>query len=239
MHQLITTNSMKMTSREIAELVESRHDKVKQSIERLAAKGVIESPPMGNFRNSNNVEGQEYIFTGEQGKRDSIIVVAQLSPEFTARLVDRWQELERRSIAPANPAQMSRLQLIQLAMQAEQERLQLENTVDELKPRAAVADRLTGATGNMSIRDSAKSLKIAERTLVLWLLEHKWLYRDMKGRLRGYSDKTPKYIEHKVTPIPSDTDADRVSMQPMITPAGLARLADIFNVEDEVYQEAA
>ncbi len=37
---------------------------------------------------------QAYIFEGEQGKRDSIIVVAQLSPEFTARLVDRWRELE-------------------------------------------------------------------------------------------------------------------------------------------------
>jgi hypothetical protein len=37
---------------------------------------------------------KHYRFTGEQGKRDSIVVVAQLSPEFTARLVDRWQELE-------------------------------------------------------------------------------------------------------------------------------------------------
>jgi phage regulator Rha-like protein len=27
-------------------------------------------------------------------KRDSYVVVAQLCPEFTARLVDRWQELE-------------------------------------------------------------------------------------------------------------------------------------------------
>jgi hypothetical protein len=29
------------------------------------------------------------------GKRDSYTVVAQLSPEFTARLVDCWQELEQ------------------------------------------------------------------------------------------------------------------------------------------------
>ena len=28
------------------------------------------------------------------GKRDSYVVVAQLSPEFTDRLVDRWQALE-------------------------------------------------------------------------------------------------------------------------------------------------
>ena len=27
------------------------------------------------------------------GKRDSYIIVAQLSPEFTARIVDRWQAL--------------------------------------------------------------------------------------------------------------------------------------------------
>lgn len=34
------------------------------------------------------------------GKRDSLIVVAQLCPEFTARIVDRWQELEAQA-APA------------------------------------------------------------------------------------------------------------------------------------------
>ena len=41
------------------------------------------------------VKDKVYVFEGEQGKRDSIIVVAQNCPEFTARLVDRWQELEK------------------------------------------------------------------------------------------------------------------------------------------------
>jgi len=42
-------------------------------------------------------------------KRDSYVVVAQLSPEFTARLVDRWQELEAAVVAPPRaltPAEM-------------------------------------------------------------------------------------------------------------------------------------
>jgi phage regulator Rha-like protein len=94
---VISQTNARMTSREIAELVESRHDKVKQSIERLVERGVISSPPLGE--NLPGVQGgrpgTEYIFTGEQGKRDSIVVVAQLSPEFTAKLVDRWQELEK------------------------------------------------------------------------------------------------------------------------------------------------
>lgn len=79
-----------MTSREIAELVESRHDKVKQSIERLSKNHIIGLPPMGEYLDTLGRPAQEYKIC----KRDSYIIVAQLSPEFTARLVDRWQELE-------------------------------------------------------------------------------------------------------------------------------------------------
>lgn len=46
--------------------------------------------------NGLGLEQQEsyYVFEGEQGKRDSIIVVAQLCSKFTSQLVDCWQELE-------------------------------------------------------------------------------------------------------------------------------------------------
>lgn len=83
-----------MSSREIAELVDSRHDKVKQSIDRLVARGVIVEPPMGDepFTDSLGRLRTEQVY--RIGKRDSYVIVAQLSPEFTARLVDRWQELE-------------------------------------------------------------------------------------------------------------------------------------------------
>lgn len=83
----------KMTSREIADLVGSRHDSVKRTIETLAEKGVI-AFPRSVEKPTGGRPVTEYVFVGEQGKRDSTVVVAQLSPEFTARLVDRWQELE-------------------------------------------------------------------------------------------------------------------------------------------------
>lgn len=98
MANLIVGSEMRMTSLQIAELVESRHDDVKRSIDRIANRGVIAYPPMADVQetggNNRTYTTQVYVFSGEQGKRDSIIVVAQLSPEFTARLVDRWQELE-------------------------------------------------------------------------------------------------------------------------------------------------
>lgn len=86
-----------MTSIEIAELVGSRHDNVKRAIETLAGNGVI-AFPQSEEKPTAGRPLKYFVFSGERGKRDSIIVVAQLSPEFTARLVDRWQELEQKLI---------------------------------------------------------------------------------------------------------------------------------------------
>lgn len=88
-----------MTSLEIADLVEKRHDNVKRLIEKLIESNVIASPQIEEVQNTVNNRAyisQSYVFLGEQGKRDSIIVVAQLSPEFTASIVDRWQQLEKK-----------------------------------------------------------------------------------------------------------------------------------------------
>ena len=76
-----------MSSREIADLVESRHDSVKRTIERLQDKGLIQLTPMVEVKNHLGQVVTEYQLI----KRDTYVVVAQLSPEFTARLVDRWQ----------------------------------------------------------------------------------------------------------------------------------------------------
>lgn len=108
--------------------------------------------------------------------------------------------------------------------------LQLE--VAELAPKAAITDRLmTKTEGNMSIRNSAKAIGVQEKTFVKWLLMNDWLFRNRKGRLEGYAKHIPRHIEHKVTAIPIDGDLDRVSLQPMITPEGLTKLAAIFNGE--------
>ncbi len=88
-----------MSSREIAELVEVRHDNVKRTIQMLAGRGVITLPQFEEV--SNTGPGPKIIGSYRLGKRDSFVVVAQLSPEFTGRVVDRWQELEEQVAKPA------------------------------------------------------------------------------------------------------------------------------------------
>lgn len=127
--------SLTISSLQISEMLASRHDKVKQSIERLALnKSVIALPPVGVVQTMSNnrfYDTDVYLFTGEQGKRDSIIVVAQLSPEFTAVLVDRWQELEIQQAQPVFQIPQTLSEALQLAakqaLQIEQDKKKVDH----------------------------------------------------------------------------------------------------------------
>lgn len=132
MNNLIT-NKPSMTSLEIAELVEKRHDNVKRTIVTLASKDVIRPPQIEVLERINNlgfaVNDEVYKFAGEEGKRDSIIVVAQLSPEFTARLVDRWKELEEERTRPKSQAELI-AEMALLNVEQERRLYQVEEQVE-------------------------------------------------------------------------------------------------------------
>ena len=110
MNTAIFNGKASMTSVEIAELVGSRPDSVKRTIETLAKKGIIQFPQTVEIENKQSLGPRRfssaYVLEGERGKRDSIIVVAQLWPEFTSRLVDRWRELEEQIRKPMSEIEM-------------------------------------------------------------------------------------------------------------------------------------
>lgn len=191
MNELINGNAIKMTSIEIAELVGSRHDKVKQSIERLAARGVIRNPPMVVFEKINNLgllRGVEaYVFEGEQGKRDSIVVVAQLSPEFTARLVDRWRELEETTVNIPKTLP----EALRLAADLAEKKMQLENQLAIAAPKVEFADRVGEASGIL-IGNFANVVGIGPNKLFAWMRDHKILIASGSRRnvpMQEYMDR--------------------------------------------------
>lgn len=120
--QLATLNgpAVTMTSREIAELTGKRHDNVMPVCRELRDSGVC--PEIQETPYISEQNGQTYTQC-HLSKRDSYILVARLSPEFTARLVDRWQELEAQ-VPKFDPATLSRMDILKLAMESEQGRLE-------------------------------------------------------------------------------------------------------------------
>ncbi|MFY9995043.1 MAG: phage antirepressor KilAC domain-containing protein [Leclercia sp.] len=170
MNQLIVNGAVTMSSREIADLVQSKHSDVKRSAERLVTGGVLTAPlAQFDFEHNGNVY-QEYRFN----KRDSLVVVARLSPEFTAAVVDRWQELEegRNISVPRSLPEALRL-AADLAEQKEQLTLQLAAAA----PKVEFVDRYCSASGSLSFRQVAKLLKAKETEFRLFLIENDIMYR--------------------------------------------------------------
>lgn len=119
-------HAVTMSSLDISELVRSRHSDVRRSIERLMQKGVISGAPMAFVENINNLGKPVKVKTYHLGKRDSYVVVAQLSPEFTGALVDRWQELESGLSSHSLPASYKEALIALVVAEEEKERLSVE-----------------------------------------------------------------------------------------------------------------
>jgi phage antirepressor YoqD-like protein len=224
--------NLTMTSREIADLVEQRHDNVKRTIETLGSRGVITLPQIEEV--SNDGPGPRVVGVYKLGKRDSLVVVAQLCPEFTARIVDRWQELEAMVEQPRIPQTMP--EALRLAAEAieQRDKLALENKVQaeelaEAKPKAQGFDLIAAGEKSVTIRETAKLLGIKETRLTAWLHENGWTYR-LNGRWVAKSEhiqggrlvyKEAKYTDEK-------TGHEVYAPYCHITPKGLAKLARVF-----------
>ena len=90
------TPSQTMTSRQIAEVVNSRHADVMRAVDRLIEKSVIQGYAPTAYTHPQN--GQTY-YEYHINERDSYIIVAQLCPEYTAKLVDYWMATKSQSQA--------------------------------------------------------------------------------------------------------------------------------------------
>lgn len=191
MSNLMSFDGVKMSSVEIAELVGSRHANIIRSIERLIESGVIRSTPPEFLERINNlgftVKDKVYVFEGEQGKRDSIVVVAQNCPEFTARLVDRWRELEEASVNIPKTLP----EALRLAADLAEQKMQLENQLALAAPKVEFADRVGEASGIL-IGNFAKVVGIGPNKLFAWMRDRKILIASGSRRnvpMQEYMDR--------------------------------------------------
>ncbi|WP_080722043.1 phage antirepressor KilAC domain-containing protein [Aeromonas hydrophila] len=225
-------DTITMNSQEIADLVDKRHDNVKRTIETLIERGVIQLPQIEDCGRINGLGLKQslsvYVFTGKQGKRDSLIVVAQLCPEFTARIVDRWQELEEKLAQPDPMAALNDPATMRgLLLTYTEKVLVLEERVEEMKPKVEALDLIATADGSLNLTEAAKALQQPPRKFNQHLCSQRWIYKRAGGKQwLGYQDKVQQgLVEHKVTMVPLTDGGERLCEQVRITPKGLTKLA--------------
>lgn len=216
-----------MSSREIAELTGKRHDNVMADIKKMLLDLELNAPDFsGTYKTA---QGNEYPCFSLP-KRETLILVSGYSVELRAKIIDRWQELEQKELASVvNPAQLSRMQLLQMAMEAEEEKLALEAKIEEQAPKVETYERIADAAGSLSIRETATTLEYPERRLVNWLILNEWAYRRNGNKnLLAYASSIKKgWLMHRVRIVPDiHTGEEKVVEQMRVTSLGLTVLAE-------------
>lgn len=199
-----------MSSREIAELCNKRHDHVCRDIELLnetyAKMGL---PKVGDTPYVHEQNGQtyrEYQLTKEQ----CIDLITGYRADVRIRINRRWQELEQATPRlPRTHAEALRALADEVeAHECTKEALALA------QPKADYFDGLIDQGLNLNIRTVAKELGLKQNTFVQWLLDKKYLYRDKRDTLMPYARHVSLFA---IKEWATDTKA---GTQTFITPKG-------------------
>ena len=214
-------NQKTMSSREIAELCEKEHFHVKRDCEVVFRGLNLDASKFGcTYLDSMNREQTEYLLDEEL----TMTLITGYSILLRNRVIKRWKELEDKA---SKPVELSRMELIQLALAAEQENQALKDHVAVLEPKAQVMDVIADTVNTYSIRDSAKTIGIQESKLIDFMLKKRWVFRENSRhrRLCAYAQRVEqKVMVNKVSQVIACVEGDKVYTQARITAFGLTRL---------------
>lgn len=139
----LMTTTPTMSSREIADLVEARHNDVVTTIERLFAKNLLRS----SRRSRREATGGRPVDVYDLIERDTHLVVAGYSDEHRARVIDRWQELEGEVTGrPAVPQSLPEALRLAADLAEQKAALALENRQQAVKIETLENLFMTGET---------------------------------------------------------------------------------------------
>lgn len=130
--------------------------------------------------------------------------------QYFIRVEEAWNSPEmimKRALDYANE-NVKRLQ-IQVST------LQVDNEI--MKPKADYFDELVDRNTLTSFRETAKQLDVKEKVFINFLLEHKYIYRDKKGKIMPYAEKNNGLFEIKET---FNEKTNWSGTQTLVTPKG-------------------
>lgn len=134
-------------------------------MKRMIAYGFSAGQDFSEFSDKPNGAGRprtDHIITLDMAKEISMIQRTDKGKQARQYFI----ECEKRANAPqVNGAELTRLELIQIAMNAETERLQLEAKNKELEPKADAYDSFMDATGKYSVGTVAQMLGLGQNKL--------------------------------------------------------------------------
>ena len=227
------TNEVTMSSLEIVDFIneyraknESNPVQLRHADFMAKAPKVLGDKGLRNFSDTyiHHQNGQTYPCF-KFPKREACLMAMSYSYELQAQVFDRMTAMEE-ALKAQKPVELSRMDLIQLALAAEQENIALKQHVAVLEPKAKGLDRIADCTNVLGIRESAKVLKVGQNQLVQYLIDHKVVYRDQHGKIQAYQKSVDQKLIHVVTSAPRLFESgEKVFTQVKLTQKLITRIA--------------
>ncbi|ENN91054.1 Rha family transcriptional regulator [Bartonella schoenbuchensis] len=222
-----------MSSHEIAELCGKRHDHVmrdiKKMLEELYSEGGL--PKFGGTYLDKQKKTQNCF---NLPKRECLILVSGYSTTLRAKIIDRWQELEKQegnSQLDLVSALQNPLTIRQLLLESITQLEDLRTEVKTLKPKAEALEHLKRSDGLFALYEAAKMLDVRPTDFTKHLQFHKWAYRNFPGGpLLPCQDKINRGLMDCVIHTIQKSDGTKMSVSSAkITVKGLACLREQFH----------
>jgi phage antirepressor YoqD-like protein len=223
-HAQQTMSRQVMSSREIADLTGKAHKHVLVDIRSMLAELEIDSAEF-SAQYKDGTGRSLPCFNLDRELTDTLLT--GYSAKMRLAVVRRWRELEEQA-APRIPANYA--EALQLAADQARENSRLLGVIELQAPKVAAIRRLAAAEGAICITDAAKQLGVPPSKLFDWLQANRWIYR--RGGSTRWIAMEPRirsgFLKHKVTALKPDTETgvERAAFQPLVTPKGLAALAE-------------
>lgn len=212
-----------MSSREIAELTGKRHPDVKRDIQAMAKDLKEDVSSFARiYLDAMNRQQTEYLLDREH----TDCLLTGYSAAMRMAVIKRWRELESQV---AQPRELSRMELIQLAFEAEQARLQLTIQVEAQATKIEHLENLFKE--GMTATQFCKGLNGVNVMQVGHFLERRnWLYNDSKSgtRWRVGSYARDRYMTEHQQEITPHGREPFISYTPILLRKGAVRLYELY-----------
>ena len=175
--QMPATAPVTMSSREIAELTEKRHDHVKRDIEKMLSELGEDIPKFGGiYRDSMNREQTEFLLNRELTET----LLLGYSAPLRLKVIRRLRELEAQ-VVTSNVTFMvpkSLPEALRLAADLADKVEEQKAVIGTLAPKAEFHDAVASAINCQTVQEAAKVIGSGQNRLFKWLRERGLLMHD-------------------------------------------------------------
>jgi Rha family phage regulatory protein len=217
-------------SRQVAEMVERQHNELMKSIRQYC-----EYLTQGNFalseffiestyQDSTNRTLPCYLLTRKACDMVANKMTGEKGVLFTATYVTRFEEMEQEL---TRPQQLTRMQILEIAMAAEKQVVELQTTIADQKPKVVFAESVECSKDTVLVKGLATILNqngvdIGQNRLFVWLRDNGYLSKRQGKTFNAPTQKSLdlKIMQEKTTTINRPDREPIVTQTPLITGKG-------------------